>query len=152
MNTQFADAFADRPHVTGIAEGQAANPGGNPRLRLNVPELMQPLRERVRLANLDHRSIVAYGLQADGWAGGVLAGNGLGPGFRGETWAHCDGGGLSGPSALGFFFWLLTQADGLGWYGDAPLALGSCCARIVPRSQRRDLGHPASVLHEIELR
>jgi hypothetical protein len=44
VNTQFADAFADRPHVTGIAEGQAANPGGNPRLRLNVPELMQPLR------------------------------------------------------------------------------------------------------------
>jgi len=44
--------------------------------------------------------------------------------YRGSEWrpARCEWAGLS---ALFVVYRRLTQADGLGWYGGAPLALGA---------------------------
>jgi hypothetical protein len=62
VNPHFADAFADRPDVAWIAEGEAPNSGGDFRSGLRVTQGSKPRGEGYRLPNFDHGIIVAYRL------------------------------------------------------------------------------------------
>jgi hypothetical protein len=54
MNSKFAHAVADRPHVAGIAKCQATDPPCDFGFRPGIPETREPHGKRPGLTNFDH--------------------------------------------------------------------------------------------------
>ncbi len=63
MNTQFADAFANRSYVSAITEGKSGDPSCDPRSGLGISNCPQPEGEYFGFPNFHHALIVAHGLQ-----------------------------------------------------------------------------------------
>ena len=61
VDSHFRDAFADRSHVTGIAEGQTFDSGLDSCPRVHVTQSVEPLGEDLGFANFDrHRSVATW--------------------------------------------------------------------------------------------
>jgi GNAT superfamily N-acetyltransferase len=54
IDAKFADAFSDRLHVAGIAEGKSANPNVDPRDRLLIAQPRKPSGKHSGLTDFDH--------------------------------------------------------------------------------------------------
>ena len=60
IDSEFANAVADRFDVAEIAEAEATNPGVDPRGRAKVTKTANPSAERCGLANFNHLYSIIY--------------------------------------------------------------------------------------------